>query len=216
MFQSLRIIGLVPDTLPESSSLDSEIWNSDAEIKSGEHVLISASSGRGKSTLISLLYGLRQVFKGKYLYNGIDSRLISAASWSQIRSDEMAIVFQDLRLFPDYSVEENLRIKGNLKEDSFDFDETVAMCRKLGVEKHLHRNCGTLSYGERQRVAIVRALSQKAGLILMDEPFSHLDRRNSETALQLILEKSEETKPALVITSLGTDYGWNFDRMISL
>ena len=216
MFQNLRITGLVPDSLPESSAIDSEIWNSDVEIKSGEHVLISASSGRGKSTLIALLYGLKQVFKGKYLYNGIDSRLISAGNWSQIRSEEMAIVFQDLRLFPDYTLEENLRIKGNLKKESFEFDEAVSMCCKLGVEKHLNRKCGTLSYGERQRVAIVRALSQKAGIILMDEPFSHLDRQNSETALELILEKSAVSNSALVITSLGTDYGWNYDRTISL
>jgi putative ABC transport system ATP-binding protein len=107
-------------------------------------------------------------------------------------------------------------IKGNLKKDSFDFDEAVSMCRKLGIEKHLNRNCSTLSYGERQRVAIVRALSQKPGVILMDEPFSHLDRKNTETALELILEKSAIAKSALIITSLGTDYGWNYDRMISL
>ena len=216
MFQSIRIIGLLPETLPETAAAGSEIWNSDAEIKKGEHVLISASSGRGKSTMISLLYGLRPVFKGKYLYNGIDSRLISARQWSQIRSEEMAIVFQDLRLFPDYTVEENLRIKGNLREDIFDFDEAVSMCQTLGIEKHLERKCGTLSYGERQRVAIVRALSQKAELILMDEPFSHLDRNNSEKALELILDKTTKTKSALVITSLGTDYGWNYDRIISL
>jgi ABC-type molybdate transport system ATPase subunit len=128
----------------------------------------------------------------------------------------MAIVFQDLRLFPDYTVEENLRIKGNLREDIFDFDEAVSMCQTLGIEKHLERKCGTLSYGERQRVAIVRALSQKAELVLMDEPFSHLDRNNSDKALQLVLEKSTSIGSTLIITSLGTDYGWNYDRIISL
>jgi ABC-type lipoprotein export system ATPase subunit len=216
MFQSLRFIGLLPDTLPESSAMHSEVWNSDAEVKKGEHVLVSATSGRGKSTFISLLYGLRSAFKGKYFYNGIDSSLISPARWSQIRSEEMAIVFQDLRLFPDYTVEENLKVKGKLREENFNYEECVEMCSRLGVEKYLDRKCNSLSYGERQRVSIVRALSQKAGLVLMDEPFSHLDRENAEIALQLILEKTSETGAALVITSLGQDYSWKYDRILSL
>ncbi len=216
MFQNLRIVDLLPETLPESSAENSDIWNSDTEIRKGEHVLISAASGRGKSTLLALLYGLRPVFRGKYLYNGIDSRLISASGWSEMRSTEMAIVFQDLRLFPDYSVEENLRIKGKLREEAFDFEDVKTMCSRLGIEKHLNRKCGTLSYGERQRVAIVRALSQNAGLVLMDEPFSHLDRNNTEIALGMILEKTRKTESALIITSLGPDFGWNYDRMLSL
>ena len=216
MFQSLRISGLLPATLPESASLHSEVWNAEAEVKKGEHVLVSAASGRGKSTFISILYGLRTDFQGKYLYNGEDSRLISPAQWSLLRSSEISIVFQDLRLFPDYTVRENLEIKGQLAGSNYNPEEASSMCRLLGIGDFMDRKCGTLSFGERQRVAIVRALIQKAELILMDEPFSHLDRDNSEVALDLILKKASENGSSLLITSLGGDYGWKYHRILSL
>ena len=216
MFQSLRLSGLVPSTLPEDALQTSEVWNTLLEVKRGEHVLVSAASGKGKSTFISILYGLRTDFSGSYVYNGADSRGMDASLWSTIRSEEMSIVFQDLRLFPELSVADNLRVKANLNPSGFQQEEVEVMCRRLGVAKYLGRKCGTLSFGERQRVAIVRALVPKAGLVLMDEPFSHLDRENTEIALGLILEKCAESNAALVITSLGQDFGWKYDRILSL
>lgn len=133
-----------------------------------------------------------------------------------MRSADISIVFQDLRLFPEFTVEENLFLKGNLTADEFDFSEAAAMCEYLGVAQYLKRKCGFLSFGERQRVAIVRALIQPAGLVLMDEPFSHLDRDNADKALDLILKKTNTRNAALLITSLGQDYGWKYDRILQL
>jgi ABC-type lipoprotein export system ATPase subunit len=216
MFEHIRLEGIMPSGLPESFGQDSEVWKSDFQINRGEHTLISASSGRGKSTLISILYGLKQQFSGKYFVNGIESSLLRSADWSQLRSQDISIVFQDLRLFPNLTVEENLLLKGNLKAEEFDFSEAVNMCEALGIGRYLKQKCGSLSFGERQRVAIVRALIQQAGLILMDEPFSHLDRDNADKALELILRKSASTKSAILITSLGQDYGWKYDRILEL
>lgn len=217
MFQSLRLQAILPDSIPEAFVQDSQVWNSDFSIGAGEHLLVSAASGKGKSTLISILYGLKSNFRGTYFINGINSRLLGAQDWSELRSQDISIVFQDLRLFPELSVEDNLRLKGNLLvPGKFDFAEAEKMCAELGISQYLHRLCGTLSFGERQRVAIVRALIQDAGLVLMDEPFSHLDRENAEKALELILQKTTARNAALVITSLGQDYGWKYDRMLQL
>jgi ABC-type lipoprotein export system ATPase subunit len=217
MFQSLRLQGLMPDTLPEVFGQDSEVWNSDFTIKAGEHVLVSAASGKGKSTLIAILYGLKSNYKGDFFLNGISSRLLGSSDWSQWRSNDISIVFQDLRLFSQLSVADNLRLKGNLCENGlFDLEEAKSMCSELGVLPYWDRPCGTLSYGERQRVAIVRSLIQEAGLVLMDEPFSHLDRDNADKALEIVLRKTTARNAALLITSLGQDYGWKYDRILML
>jgi len=216
MFQSLGLKNVMPNSLPEAFGQGSEVWNTDFSIAIGQHVLISAESGKGKSTLISILYGIKKSFSGSFLVNGADSKLLSAGEWSELRGQDISIVFQDLRLFPELSVRENLLLKANLLHESFDFEEAIGMCAVLGVEKYLERPAKTLSYGERQRVAIVRSLIQQAGIILMDEPFSHLDRQNTEIALELILEKTRKSGSALLITSLGQDFGWKYDRIVQL
>lgn len=216
MFESIELQNVMPETLPEAFGQHSEVWNSQLRIGRGEQVLVSAASGKGKSTLIGILYGLKNNFSGSCLFNGRDTRKFSASSWSRLRSSDISIVFQDLRLFPDLTVEDNLRLKGNLNQTGFSMQDAEEMCGLLGVAGYMKRPCATLSYGERQRVAIVRALIQPAGLVLMDEPFSHLDRANAEKALELILLKTASRKAALLITSLGQDYGWKYDRIVAL
>jgi ABC-type lipoprotein export system ATPase subunit len=216
MFESLELQNVMPDSLPEAFGQDSEVWNCRLHISRGEQVMISAASGKGKSTLISILYGLKGNYKGTCLINGKDVRKFSAATWSGWRSSGLSIVFQDLRLFPQLSVEDNLRLKGKLSDKEFSMEEAEEMCRQLGVDRYMKRPCGTLSFGERQRVAIVRSLIQPAGLVLMDEPFSHLDRSNTEKALDLIRKKTASRGAALLITSLGQDFGWKYDRMVQL
>ena len=216
MKNSLYLSGLIPDTLPEFSISDSEVWNSETHLVKGEHILVAAPSGKGKTSFISILYGLRKDFKGSYFINETNSKEISPAEWSKIRTSEISIVFQDLRLFSEYTVAENLLIKGRLNETEYVKEESLSMCQALGIGNLFEKKCGQLSFGERQRVAIVRALLQNASYFIMDEPFSHLDQKNTELALELILKKTKEQNAGLFITSLGSDYGWNYDRMLNL
>jgi len=216
MAQQIDLIDLCPDTLPLSAMDYSQVWNQKIQIKKGEQVLVTAPSGKGKSTFISLLYGLRKDFTGQYKIDGMDTKYFSAPQWSDVRAKDISIVFQDLRLFMDYTAWENLALKGKLEGSVFDENTIFTMAEVLGVENLLKKKCNTLSYGERQRIAIIRSLLQQADFLIMDEPFSHLDDKNSDKALQLIQNEATKNGSALVLTSLGTDYGWNYDRIILL
>jgi putative ABC transport system ATP-binding protein len=216
MAQQIDLIDLCPDTLPESAMEFSQVWKQKLQFRKGEQVLVTAPSGKGKSTFISLLYGLRSDFTGQYKIDGSDTRYFSAARWSDVRAKEMSIVFQDLRLFMDYSAWDNLELKGKLEGSGFDRNTIFTMAEVLGVENLLGKKCGQLSFGERQRIAIIRSLLQKADFLIMDEPFSHLDDENAAKAFQLIQNEAIKNGSCLMITSLGSDYGWNYDRIVLL
>lgn len=216
MQKALEFINIGLDTLPETAYEFSDLWRQKLTIKKGERVLITAPSGKGKSSLISLIYGLKRNYSGVYKINGFDVRHFNAASWAETRAQSMSVVFQDLRLFTDYSGWENLAIKGKLTGAEFDKDKILEMAQQLGIENLLSKNCGHMSFGERQRLAIVRSLLMTPDFLIMDEPFSHLDEMNTMKAVELIDKTTNLYKPAVIITSLGSSYNWNFDRNVLL
>ena len=214
--QTLELNDVWMDTLPESASEFSQVWRQKLILKKGERVLISAPSGKGKSSIISLLYGLRKDFSGFYKVNGDDSRLFTPGQWSDIRTHNFSIVFQDLRLFADYTGWENVAIKSNLTNPKFDREGVQIMAEQLKVDTLLNKKCGQLSFGERQRVAIIRALIQTTDFLIMDEPFSHLDEDNTARAIQLIENERFKNQSGIIITTLGPTYGWSYDRIVML
>jgi len=216
MANQIQLNQICFDTLPAFALEYSQVWNQNLTIKKGETVLVSAPSGKGKSSFISLLYGLRRDYTGYFKIDDEDTALFSPLRWSEYRSKEASIVFQDLRLLMDYTVWDNLELKGKLEGSEFDRNTIYTMAEILGVELLLNKKCGQLSYGERQRVAIIRSLLQKADFLIMDEPFSHLDDNNAAKALQMIQNEATKNESAIILTSLGSDYGWDYDRTILL
>ena len=81
----------------------------------------------------------------------------------------------------------------------------------MGIDHLLQQSCATLSYGQRQRVAIIRALCQPFDFLLLDEPFSHLDEANTEAAFQLIEQVCAEQKAGFILVSLGEKFGRTYD-----
>ena len=86
------------------------------------------------------------------------------------------------------------------------------MAKNLGVSDLLDKACHTLSYGQRQRIAIIRALCQPFDFLLLDEPFSHLDEANTMKACQLIDEVVREQKASLILVSLGERFHFQYDE----
>jgi len=181
----------------------------------GEHVLVLGPSGSGKTLLLETLYGLRKDFEGKIHWSAFNMHEISAAQLSQLRAASVSMVFQDMRLFDELTVWDNIDIKRRLTDTVSAYDAEQWLIR-LGMKEKLEVPVSTLSFGEQQRVAIVRALVQPFEWLLMDEPFSHLDFFNRQKAISLIKEVAEYTRAGLMVTSVVENEDFIYDKKILL
>ncbi len=174
---------------------------------------LQAASGKGKSTLIHIIYGRRKDFTGKVFFEGTEVGNFSPSKWAEVRQQKFSIVFQELMLFPDLTGFENIFLK--LKLTGYYEKEIIPeMAERLGAGRLLQKKCGIMSFGERQRIAIIRALMQPFEWLLLDEPFSHLDPGNSKLAAELIAEECKKRNAGALITALEQDDFFNYDETV--
>jgi len=195
---------ILPAPLADSA-VDGSFWRSRSEVAAGSHLAIIAASGRGKSTLVNIAYGIRHDYSGAYHIDGKKADTLSLEDWSLLRQNTMSCVFQDLKLFPQLSARQNLLLKCQLS-DGIKLSEAEAMAERLGMDAYLDKTCGQLSMGQQQRIAVVRALCQPFRYLFLDEPTSHLDRDNTKKVMELVMEQAEQQKAAVIITGLDQDY----------
>ncbi len=208
----IELMQIKPEPIfDDGITVESQIWDSDLRFEKGKYYLVTAPSGKGKSTLLHIIYGLRKDFTGQLKINSLASQEISNEQWSVFRQSRLSIVFQDLRLFQNLSAKANIQLNGQL-DGSFDPQKVEQMAKNLGVSDLLDKACHTLSYGQRQRIAIIRALCQPFDFLLLDEPFSHLDEANTMKACQLIDEVVREQKASLILVSLGERFHFQYDE----
>jgi len=205
--------GIIPNPLAEFVT-ENSIWNSTFTFTQGNKYQIVAPSGKGKSTLVGIIAGTRGDFNGNLLFEGQNSRQFSPIHWSQWRANECSIVFQDLQLFPKLTVLQNLLLMNEIqnahnnntslnnqtKETLFDW------AKQLGIESKMDVVVGNLSFGQMQRVAILRALNRPFHWIVLDEPFSHLDAENSKIALDLITSIAANQHAGIIVTALDSRF----------
>lgn len=199
---TIQFENVIPDPLREIASKDALIWNKKFVFNSNEKYQISARSGVGKTTLLSIIYGIRRDYSGSILLNDLIIKNLSTRQWSDLRKTKISMVFQGLQLFDNMTVMENLLIKNRLT-NFFQETEIIRMLQQLEVENLMQKKVGIISYGQKQRVAIIRALCQPFHLIMLDEPFSHLDVETTKSALHLIHNRALEDNATLIITSLS-------------
>ena len=144
----------------------------DMEIRPGELLAVSGSSGCGKTTLLRLLAGLCKPDEGYIRYG--DEVWFDSAKGIDLAPQKRrtGLVFQDYALFPHMSLGENIRFALRNAGDAPYMEKVVRM---LGIEELLKRKPGQVSGGQRQRAAFARALALRPSLMLLDEPFSALD-----------------------------------------
>lgn len=212
----LLIDQLVPIPLQEKlRSRPSDIWLQSIVFSAPEYISVQAPSGTGKTTLIHCLYGLRKDYTGKISWNKKDINSNTPESLAQLRSQEMSVIFQDMRLFPDLSAWENLELKRSLS-DSVKEEEVSEWMKRLGIGDKKNALAKTLSYGEQQRLAIVRSLLQPFSFLLMDEPFSHLDNNNTQIAAALILEVVQRNNAGLLLADLDENNFFPYHKTLLL
>jgi ABC-type lipoprotein export system ATPase subunit len=209
---TLRLHQVLPTPLAGRGS--NTIWQQDISLTSGRNYQILAPSGTGKSTLIGILNGIRKDYSGDVFLGNENLSKASLDRWVEIRRKYISTVFQDLRLFDQLTAAENISLSGGFEEPAFSKDQVLEWCVRLQIEGKLHDKVGQLSYGQKQRVALLRALNRKFSWLLLDEPFSHLDVDNMRIAFELIKDQCKEQQAGLIVT--GLDHRFNQDEFITL
>lgn len=212
---NIQFQGVMPFPLQNIQHGAESIWGSKVELKKGERILLNASSGKGKSTFTFTSLGLRKDYDGVITYENRNIKEIKPTEWTTIRQKKLSVVFQDLQLFPKLTVRDNLMLKNELT-NTYSEQELKDKLQQLGIGDKWEQECGLLSMGQQQRVAIIRALSQPFEWLIMDEPFSHLDKENTQLCLDMIHQRCDEQGAGFVLTSLGETHDYPYSRELKL
>jgi ABC-type lipoprotein export system ATPase subunit len=213
----IHIQSVIPIPLKEKIvQRQSDMWNTDSQFSQRDFIKIKAPSGTGKTTLIHYLYALRDDYTGKISYDNVDVRKISIEEMSLIRQQKLSVIFQDLRLFQNLTALENIELKRTMNKPIYTIEKVKEMAASLGVTHILNQPARICSYGEQQRIAIIRSLMQPFEWLLMDEPFSHLDQANSAKAAQLIATECQERNAGFILTDLDDDTNFNYTKYLTL
>jgi ABC-type lipoprotein export system ATPase subunit len=211
----ISFLQVMPDPLKSLKHSEKSIWGATFELNSGDSVVLNASSGKGKTTFTHALAGIRTDYAGEILIDGKALKHFSPDELATMRKEHISFVYQDLQLFPELTVANNLRLKNNLT-NTFSDDELKNMLTELGIGDKWDAPCRLLSMGQQQRVAIIRALCQPFQWLIMDEPFSHLDEENAQKCLAMIEKRCADLNAGFILTTLGDYHGFQYDKEINL
>jgi len=202
----IRLDKMIPLPLLEQDITGSEVWGAESILfEQGKTYIIEAPSGRGKTSLLAVIYGIRKDYQGKVYLDQSDINGYSWKEWSTVRKRKLSFIFQGLELFDSLTALENIQLKNSISNHQ-SLKRIEEMAEKLEMIDFLQRKAGILSFGQQQRVAIIRALCQPFDYLLADECFSHIDRENSLKAYRVIREECESQGAGLILTSLnGTE-----------
>ena len=198
-----RFEKMIPLPMLEQDTAGSEVWEAESLLlEQGKSYVIEGPSGRGKTSLLSVMYGIRTDYRGKVFLDDSNITSFTWREWSVLRKTRLSVIFQGLELFDDLTTLENIQLKNNIT-GHISNEKIGELVEALGMEPYLHRKAGILSFGQQQRVAIIRSLVQPFDFLLADECFSHMDRENTLKAYQLIQQECEVRNAGLVLTSLN-------------
>lgn len=202
MIKEIRFEGMLPEVFQNERIPESDVWKTGLVLERGEHYLIEAASGGGKSSMCSYIFGSRDDYKGKLLFDRRDVREFTISDWQEIRRRNIAYLPQELDLFPELTAWENIQLKNKLTSHLSDAE--IENClEELGIASRRDYPAGRMSIGQQQRVAIIRSICQPFDFILLDEPVSHLDEDNNRIAAAIIGREAERQGAAIVSTSVG-------------
>ena len=202
MIKEIRFEGMLPEVFQNERIPESDVWKTGLVLERGEHYLIEAASGGGKSSMCSYIFGSRDDYKGKLLFDSRDVREFTISDWQEIRRRNIAYLPQELDLFPELTAWENIQLKNKLTSHLSDAE--IENClEELGIASRRDYPAGRMSIGQQQRVAIIRSICQPFDFILLDEPVSHLDEDNNRIAAAIIGREAERQGAAIVSTFVG-------------
>lgn len=213
----IRLHYLMPIPLKDKIiQYQSDIWNNEVIFNKGDRIKIKAPSGSGKTTLVHIIYKMRYDYSGDIFYDEFNLINIKDNVLSDYRQQKISIVFQDMRLFANLTVRENIELKRVMYKEMYDAKMIDTMAERLGITHIMKQTVATCSYGEQQRAAIIRSLMQPFNWLIMDEPFSHLDEANTIKAAALIEEECTKRKAGFILVDLNDDKRFEYSRQLLL
>lgn len=190
----------------------------DLHIDKGEILSIVGPSGAGKTTLLQIIGTLDRADRGTVTVGGTDVSRLSANKLSDFRNAHVGFVFQFHQLLPEFTAIENIMIPAYIagKSRSVAMDKAIRLLRFMDLEDRAAHKPSELSGGEKQRIAVARALVNDPDVILADEPSGSLDSRNKQELYQLFFDLREKTGQTFVIVTHDEDLAAVTDRTIHL
>jgi len=182
----------------------------------GEFIVIAGSSGSGKTTLLTLLSGLDHPTSGQVF---IDDREITHASeedLAPLRNRTIGFVFQSFHLVPSMTARENIMFPAELTGDPDAEVRAGRLLSRVGLTAQADNLPSQLSGGEKQRVALCRALINRPKLLFADEPTGNLDSENGKIVLAQLIDLKNEHGATLVLVTHNPEIARAADRVISL
>ena len=171
------------------------------ELRPGEVALLTGRSGSGKTTLLHMLAGLLTPTEGKVWLDETDLYALPDGALSRLRGEKLGVIPQGRSAVDTLTVLENVLLPRQLRGEKGDVEEAVKWLDALGIASLRDARPAELSGGELRRMAIARALSGSADVILADEPTGDLDDENTKTALALLRKSAvEDGKAVLLVT----------------
>lgn len=185
-------------------------------VEAGEFVVIAGSSGSGKTTLLSLLSGLDRPDGGRILIAGRDITDLDEDRLAPVRNELTGFVFQAFHLMPSLNALENVMFPAELRRDPAALAKASALLTRVGLWGRRANFPSQLSGGEKQRVALCRALINEPKIIFADEPTGNLDSENSRGIIDLLLELHREKGTTLLMATHSPTVAARADRIIHL
>lgn len=213
--ETITLNKVLPHVFSHVQGLVSDVWNEEITFHKGHYYLLEANSGKGKSTFCSYLIGYRRDFDGNILFDEQNINALTIKDWAEIRTRHISYLFQELRLFPELTALENVLIKNNMthfktKAQILEWFDELDIADKVNVK------IGQMSFGQQQRVALIRSLVQPFNFLLADEPISHLDDDNSNVMGQVLLREATHQGAGVIVTSIGKHLTLKYDKVVRL
>ncbi|HSO66609.1 MAG TPA: ABC transporter ATP-binding protein [Desulfatirhabdiaceae bacterium] len=175
--------------------------NVSIQIQSSEFVAIQGKSGSGKTTLLSLMAGLDKPSEGRIIFDGADITDWSEDRLAPFRNQMMGFVFQSFYLVPSLTALENIMFPAELNRDRQARKKAEKLLQQVELEDRADNLPHQLSGGEKQRIAICRAVINRPRLIFADEPTGNLDTENSQIVLNILIQMQQEHGAALILVT---------------
>src|SRR4029079_17686491 len=190
----------------------------DIEIKKGEVASIVGPSGSGKSTLLHILGTLDKADKGAVTMNNTNIHLLTGNGLAAFRNKHIGFVFQFHHLLPEFTALENVCIPGWLagRKKNEVKEEAEKLLKLLGLSQRLENKPNQLSGGEQQRVAVARALINRPGIIMADEPTGNLDSANARELHQLFFDLRKQFNQTFLIVTHTEELAQLSDRKLTM